>query len=216
MSRRYLTVSNCHPLDSPHTGNRSGNVLTVVITRAHNARPMGYRPPSVEPRGAWAKAIHRKRRELNISQQRAFELLGPSLGFGPKSRAAYVALDLGTRPPTEAESKVLAEWLGGYPDDEPITAGTEGDTPAVPAAYLARIDALLEQMAADRQLIRDLLEALAGRVDPDLAETFRADAAVAERMAGTPRPPRPPDPFEHGGEPRTAHPETRPTVHDPS
>lgn len=121
---------------------------------------MGYRPPSVEPRGAWAKAIHRKRRELNVSQQRAFELLGAALGFGPKSRAAYVALDLGTRPPTEAEKTVLAEWLGSYPDDEPASAGTDrGDTSAVPAALLA--DAIRELVAELRssRLERDAIEA---------------------------------------------------------
>lgn len=127
---------------------------------------MGYRPPSVEPRGAWAKAIHRKRRELNVSQQRAFEMLGASLGFGPKSRAAYIALDMGQRPPTEAESKVLAEWLGGYPE-EPSTAGSDigRHTPFDPAAYLERIDALVgsvselvAEVRAARQERDDLLE----------------------------------------------------------
>ena len=132
---------------------------------------MGYRPPSVEPRGAWAKAIHRKRRELNISQQRAFEMLGPALGFGPKSRAAYIALDMGQRPPTEAESKVLAEWLGAYPE-EPHTAGSDtGDTPPFdPAAYLTRMDALavaltdlvveLRSSRQERDAIEERLRAL--------------------------------------------------------
>lgn len=104
----------------------------------------------------------------------------------------------------------------------PTSEGTgPGDTLTVPSELLTvlrdqtkALTALTEQMAADRQLIRDLLEALAGRAD--LAETFRADAAEAERLAGTPRPPQPPGPFERGGEPRTAHPETRPTVPDPS
>ena len=118
-------------------------------------------------------------------------MLGPALGFGPKSRAAYVALDLGSRPPTEAEQKVLVEWLGAYPDDEPTTAGTGGDTLTVPAAYLERIDALVGSVS-------DLVaEVRATRLErDDLRERLAALEAAAMLRArsdegaddGTPAP----------------------------
>ena len=116
----------------------------------------GYRPPSTEPRGKWARAIHRKRRADGLSQQAAFEVLAERLGFSLKSRAAYVALDMGTRQPTEAEAIVLADWLGGYPDDEPMAASGH-DTPDV-AALLARVDSLVglvEKLVAQNARLMD-------------------------------------------------------------
>lgn len=139
-----------------------------------------YRPPSSEPRGKWARAIHAKRRAEQISQTAAFEVLGPRLGLGPKSRSAYIALDMGEREPSEAEANVLAEWLGSYPVEEPHTAGTGPHTSDfVPAAYLDRIDKLVEQLALDRALIRDLVDELR------LARAEAAGYAAAVRELGT-------------------------------
>jgi hypothetical protein len=110
----------------------------------------GYRPPSTEPRGKWAKRIHEKRRAEGLSQTGAFELLGERLGFGPKSRFSYVALDMGTREPTEAEAKVLAAWLGGYPTDsapDPATTTQPADAlVAVLTRQAEAIEALVERL----------------------------------------------------------------------
>jgi hypothetical protein len=112
----------------------------------------GYRPPSTEPRGKWANAIHAKRRAEGISQTGAFELLGPRLGLGAKSRAAYVAIDLGSREPTSAEALVLAEWLGGYPPDMPPPG--LGDTLAGGGAYLDLAGAIRE-LTEELRLLRE-------------------------------------------------------------
>lgn len=127
-------------------------VLTVVTTGRDNARPMsGYRPPSTEPRGKWAQAIHRKRRSDGMSQTGAFEVLGPRLGMGPKSRAAYVAIDLGLRQPTDAEAQVLVDWLGAYPSDMEAP-GPDTTDPGVSAL----LQALTAQTAAMTALVNRL------------------------------------------------------------
>lgn len=117
-------------------------------------------------------------------------MLGPRLGLGPKSRQSYVNLDMGDRQPTEAEQRVLAEWLGGYPD---YMAGTEqGDTLSVPAAYLERLDRyatlvtrLVEQNAV---LMRELgLSPLPPDVPDDVRETIQA-AQERRRSGSTLRP----------------------------
>lgn len=127
------------------------------MANAHTDCPMsGYRPPSTEPRGKWARAIHAKRRSDGISQTGAFELLGSRLGLGPKSRAAYVAIDLGLREPTEAEQRVLADWLGGYPAD--VAESGAGDTPPGLADLIGSISALVEEIRAARRERADLEE----------------------------------------------------------
>ena len=119
----------------------------------------GYRPPSTEPRGKWARAIHAKRRSDGMSQTGGFEVLGKRLGLGPKSRAAYVAIDLGLRQPTDAEAAILADWLGGYPSDDMAAPGAAPQPPGV-AAYLSRIDSLVKRLAADHKIIVDLVRDL--------------------------------------------------------
>lgn len=147
----------------------------------------GYRPPSNEPQGKWAHAIHKKRRSDGISQTGAFELLGARLGLGPKSRAAYVAIDMGEREPTEAESKVLAEWLGYYPEDH-MAGGSTGDTSQLtPAAYLERIDALVETVRVQNALLIRLL------TGPDQGKVADLKQWAAEQLVTTPLP-RPNDP----------------------
>jgi hypothetical protein len=109
----------------------------------------GYRPPSTEPRGKWAIALHAKRKAEGISQTEGFELLGPRLGFSPKSRAAYIAIDMGTRQPSESEAVVLADWLGYWPDDSSMASSGGATTQPELAAYLeANTAALREQTAA--------------------------------------------------------------------
>lgn len=120
----------------------------------------GYRPPSTEPRGKWAIALDKKARDLGISQTGVFEQLREGLGLGPKSRSAYLPLHLGVRPPTDAEAKVLADWLGYWPEDvEPGEVGSTGDTSAPGLSELiASLNELVGELRAARQERADLLE----------------------------------------------------------
>lgn len=126
----------------------------------------GYRPPSREPRGTWARAIHEKRRRDGISQTGSFEVLGPRLGLGPKSRQSYINLDMGDREPTAVEAAVLAEWLGGYPVDDP-SAGAAANTPADLIQALADQTAAISELAAQvkRLVDRPQTEAAAALVE---------------------------------------------------
>lgn len=109
----------------------------------------GYRPPSREPHGKWARAIHAKRRADKISQTGGFRLLGPKLGLGPNSRQSYINLDMGDHEPTEDEATVLAEWLGGYPEDEPVVELPEtGDLASAIRALTAELQLLRESQAS--------------------------------------------------------------------
>ena len=127
----------------------------------------GYRPPSTEPRGAWARAIHAKRRAEGISQTGGFEVLGPLLGMGPRSRAAYRAIDMGDRPPRPDEAEVLAEWLGYWPSE-----ATESASPAasdgVGLAELA--EAIRDQAQAINDLARQVAALSVRTLDEELAE----------------------------------------------
>lgn len=85
------------------------------------------------------------------------------------SRRSGVSYDtiqkiLGGRPPKRQTLTKIADALGVTYIDlfnarEGIEAGAGGDTTvqSVPADYLTRIDALVEQLALDRKLIRDLV-----------------------------------------------------------
>jgi len=137
----------------------------------------GYRPPSREPHGKWARAIHQKRRSDGISQTGAFELLGPRLGLGPKSRQSWINLDMGDREPTPKESEVLAEWLGYFPEDS--TEGSVASSAADPSD-LARLYELLETQA---RAISQLAQAIAGMPTWTPAQWQAAQEAVAELEA---------------------------------
>ena len=134
----------------------------------------GYRPPSTEPRGKWARAIHAKRRELGLSQTGGFEVLGERLGLGPKSRAAYVAIDLGQRLPTDAEAAVIADWLGGYPADDMETSGSVLNAGPDVSSYLTRIDSLVGTVS---ELVAELRATRRDR--DDLSERVEALEAAA-------------------------------------
>lgn len=120
-------------------------------------------------------------------------MLAEPLGFSPKSRAAYVALDMGGRLPTEAEAKVLAEWLGGYPVDDPLAGTSTAPQPEVPAALYDRIDSLVAELQADRlawaedrRLIRDLLDLLVRPPDDPVEQAVTAskvEVLAAEEAA---------------------------------
>jgi hypothetical protein len=78
--------------------------------------------------------------------------------MGPKSRAAYVAIDLGLRQPTDAEAAILADWLGGYPPD--VESGEPGLATHLPGLsdLASAISELVAELRAARQERADLLE----------------------------------------------------------
>ena len=157
----------------------------------------GYRPPSTEPRGKWAIALDKKARELGISQTGVFEQLREGLGLGPKSRSAYLPLHLGVRPPTDAEAKVLADWLGYWPEDvEPGEGGSTGDTSA---PGLSELIAKLDAQTAAFNRLAGAIERMVDRpyvVPPALAQELRraveAEAQSPDTPSPLPRPDRPP------------------------
>jgi hypothetical protein len=103
------------------------------------------------------------RRDLGWSQQQAFEALREGLHLGPKSRASYIAIDMGKRLPTVGEQEFLIRYFGKSPDDFPDDLGD-----AEPADLL--VDALRGQT--------DAISALVGRLDRLTAE----QAAIAVEM----------------------------------
>jgi transcriptional regulator with XRE-family HTH domain len=141
----------------------------------------GYRPPSTEPRGKWAIALHAKRKAEGLSQTEAFEILGPRLGLAPKSRSAYRAIDQGEREPRDDEAAILAEWLGYWPEDPAPVSTPAGATTVVGVdALLTRIDALVAQVEAERAerrrwevgWIATLRAALEGQVPVELLDAL--------------------------------------------
>lgn len=132
---------------------------------------VSYRPPSRPPTGAWAIHLHSVRRERGLSQQQAFELVQPALGISPKSRAVYVALDMGRRQPNEDEARVLAAEFGWPPegieadavatDQAAIVTALDRQTDAITALVDELRLARLRQETFDEQVLQ-LLAALAG------------------------------------------------------
>lgn len=111
------------------------------------AMSSGYRPPSTEPKGRWARHIHAFRKAQGWSQTRGFEAVRAGLGLGEKSRAAYIAIDQGLRAPKPSEEEALAA-VYGWPSDEPA-----------PEVALEGQDALLAEIRALRLAVEAQTEA---------------------------------------------------------
>jgi hypothetical protein len=107
----------------------------------------GYRPPSREPQGRWARHIHAVRKERGWSQTYGFEQVREGLNLAAKSRTAYIPLDIGTREPTPEEGEVLAS-VYGWPSDEPPEPLEATETPASDLA--AAIRELVETIRSER------------------------------------------------------------------
>ena len=138
----------------------------------------GYRPPSSEPRGRWAQHLHAERKARNWSQTRAFEELREGLRLSPRSRSAYIAVDMGKRQPTQAEAEYLASVFGWPPDGPPEPL----EQAQAPADLIA---ALMAQTAA--------INALVARLDSLASEAIRegvldalGEAGVTRDVAGSP------------------------------
>lgn len=112
---------------------------------------MSYRPPTKHPRGRWARWLHEMRQTHDWSQTQAFENLRAGLKLGPKSRASYIRLDMGERPPRPGEAQFLVEYFGRSPDEIPAIPGEDRD-PLV--AALERQTEQLEALVAELRLTR--------------------------------------------------------------
>lgn len=136
----------------------------------------GYRPPSDQPRGQWARFLHARRKERGWSQTKAFDELYVGLKLSPKSRTSYINLDMGKRQPKPHEAAFLTDYFGAAPDDapEPVEA-TES-----PADLLQAVSVLLEEIRAERrarvewetgflEAMRELVRAAVPSGDPEPA-----------------------------------------------
>lgn len=140
-----------------------------------------YRPPNRPPKGAWATHLHAIRRERDLSQVQAFELVQEGLGLSPKSRAVYIAIDMGDRQPKPEEAEYLASVFG-WPSA--ATEPTESGDPLV--AALTRQSEAIEALVA---LLTPLVSDQASRLSE--AESLLARlSAQAFAGAPTPRAPR--------------------------
>lgn len=97
---------------------------------------------------------------------------------------------MGLRQPTDAEAKVLADWLGGYPADELTGAAGASDTTLSPAAlqpYLDGVKELLDTLrqereaaAQDRAIILELVALIRPTADRAIENSGRIRALEAE------------------------------------
>lgn len=84
------------------------------------------------------------RRTRDWSQQQAFEELRDGLGLGPKSRASYIKMDMGPRPPNVRQQEYLVAYFGQTPDDPVVAVTGESDQ------LVAAIRALVEELRLQR------------------------------------------------------------------
>lgn len=82
------------------------------------------------------------RQDRDWSQTQAFEALREGLQFGPKSRASYIALDMGHRPPRPDEQEYLVGYFGKSPDDLPAPVEPTEPADALVAAIHAQTEAI--------------------------------------------------------------------------
>lgn len=120
-----------------------------------------YRPSKKPPKGVWSRHLQEQRRLRDISAVVAFELVYERIGWSPKSRSAYVAIDSGDRQPKPEEARVLAEEFGWPPDPE-INDDLEG---ASLASALLAIAGELRAAREERALAQAEREALAQKVE---------------------------------------------------
>lgn len=161
----------------------------------------GYRPPSKEPKGRWARHIHAKRREFGWSQTRGFEAVREGMGLSEKSRAAYIAIDMGDRQPTAAEETVLIAVYGipeepaqkeagpalsGEAGYQSVVAAIDRQTAAIVAAIQGR-DAVLEGLLSELGRYRESqLQVIRALQEAPRPEPMPADEPVPAPRGGAP------------------------------
>lgn len=104
------------------------------------------------------------------SQTQAFEALRDGLDLGPRSRAAYIKLDMGERPPRPREQQFLIEYFGSGPDDIP-TIGADKDP-------------LVEAINGQTEAINALVAELRGWSSNPRLAPYR-DAELVDRVLGS-------------------------------
>jgi len=120
----------------------------------------GYRPPSREPKGRWARHIHAVRKRDGWSQTAGFEAVQKAgLGLSEKSRSAYIAIDMGDRQPTPDEERVLLSVYGPPPEVEEPAPVTDQ------AALIAVLTRVAEAMEAQTRVLAEQKGALDGYAD---------------------------------------------------
>lgn len=150
-----------------------------------------YRPPSRPPKGAWARHLHQRRRERNLSQAQAFELVFEGLKLSKRSRAVYAAIDMGDRQPRADEAEYLASVFGWPPEDDVPSAGSGDGISSDSAALIAAIRSLVEEMRLSRaqqdESTQALLEAVAAVAHGGRGQPETSDDTGHEAHAGTGR-----------------------------
>lgn len=158
------------------------------MSAAHNPA-VTYRARAVPPASDWGRFLVRMRQEKDWSAVQAHEALHDGLGLRLKSKASYTALEDG-KAPSPAQERFLREFFHDGPteaDRDPM-AGTGGDTPAVPAAYLERIDALLVTVGQLIEQNAALMQAFGLGPPPPDVQTVIEEASEQRRSASTLRP----------------------------
>lgn len=142
-----------------------------------------YRPSKRPPRGAWARHLQARRAERDLSAVEAFELVYERIGWSPKSRTAYVAIDSGDRQPKGIEVTVLGAEFG-WPSAE------DADPDVADTASL--IAALGEQTRAIDRLIERLDSLASSAIRAEVADLVRElGPAFGAPPAGSPPGPMP-------------------------
>lgn len=163
--------------DNRHAYSCSGLDERHDIRHSVPAVAPGYRPPSSDPRGRWAKHIHAVRKARGWNQTRAFEEWHVGLGLAPKSRTAYLNLDMGKRQPKPHEEAYLVSQIGPPPDEEPAFEPAPSDMAALVAA-------LERQTEAINQLVGQLDLLASQAIREGVADALR-EAAEARGVGGS-------------------------------
>jgi hypothetical protein len=118
---------------------------------------VSYRRPTKQLGGAWARHIDNWLREHDWSVNHAFEQWHDDLGLGERSRASWVKVVSGERPPNERQAGFLVSVMGEpEPGAEQASSEGGGDAATLLAAFR---DALLEQTRALAEVRLELREA---------------------------------------------------------
>ncbi len=167
-----------------------------VLDKCHDRCTMlgVYRPPSRQPKGAWAQHLHSVRRERDLSQTQAFELVYEGLGISRTSRAVYLAIDMGDRQPNPREAEYLASVFGWPPEPARGPLGSTESGGDVASALLVQSRAIEAQTAAISELaaaIRSLLLGSPAGLKEDEPERVRLAELVGTLSSPRPAAPRP-------------------------
>lgn len=170
------------------TGNhaRSAPFVRIRLDNCHDVADtprVSFRSRSVDPVSDWGRFLYRQRREHGWSATKAHEQLHVGLGYALKSRAAYDALEAGTREPTKDQQAFLVKFFGSGPNDEDrvSTASPRVDATGLAALIEAQTRAIEEQTVSNRELAAAINRA-AGTVTGSVVGFGEVLALVAARL----------------------------------